>query len=444
MEKKIIRRFLLAVVSVMMLTLCACGQTTADNKEANTDSKTETVTEETSKEDDKKKEDSKDKEDKDNKKEEEKKTSTDTSNVNKTDIEMDFDLNVCGRYFCYANEKESKFEIGSVDGLYYIEYRSETEFGAAEIEILDGKVSKDGELYFTVNMYPFSGAAFAGDYQGQGTTCAINIINGKTIVLSEGQPFMAGQELSLEKNENSKIHGIEFDGAKNATVSELVGEWRSSYQNDEGTVNVYVSLGEDGAAKVMCKAEGYPVSLYKGAYEAKMRGGKVIGSLKCERVGYGDISYNWDLSYNEQKKIPVIREESSDFNPFTMENNNDINFEKTNSGQVKYVLGPVGRGNVLGNLYQEYTGMSISNESNTADYDPNLIEAVVARCKEFTNAPICTVDSITPKADGGIITVHCYELVDDGNGQGHTATYNWIEYDIASGTFTDFFGNTLE
>ena len=59
-------------------------------------------------------------------------------------------------------------------------------------------------------------------------------------------------------------------------------------------------------------------------------------------------------------------------------------------------------------------------------------------CKE--NGDTVEIDSV----DGDTVTIHVYEYIDEGNGEGHTATYNWYYISKKTGKGEDFFGNEID
>ena len=59
-------------------------------------------------------------------------------------------------------------------------------------------------------------------------------------------------------------------------------------------------------------------------------------------------------------------------------------------------------------------------------------------CKE--NGDTVEIDSV----EGDIVNIHIYENVDDGNGEGHTATYNWYYVSKKTGKGEDFYGNKVD
>ena len=56
------------------------------------------------------------------------------------------------------------------------------------------------------------------------------------------------------------------------------------------------------------------------------------------------------------------------------------------------------------------------------------------------NKAIVEIDSV----EGNIVNIHIYEYVDDGNGEGHTATYNWYYISKKTGKGEDFYGNKVD
>lgn len=60
---------------------------------------------------------------------------------------------------------------------------------------------------------------------------------------------------------------------------------------------------------------------------------------------------------------------------------------------------------------------------------------------EFTGAPICEVES---ENDDGTITIHCYEVVDNGDGDVHTATVNRLYIYVYGGYGEDMNGEEVD
>lgn len=67
-------------------------------------------------------------------------------------------------------------------------------------------------------------------------------------------------------------------------------------------------------------------------------------------------------------------------------------------------------------------------------------EEILELCKKYSGAPIVEVDYY----EGDIAHIHCYEYVDDGDGTGHTATYDWIDVDMVTGTATNLLGEEID
>lgn len=55
-------------------------------------------------------------------------------------------------------------------------------------------------------------------------------------------------------------------------------------------------------------------------------------------------------------------------------------------------------------------------------------------------APIVEIDDVR----GDLVTIHLYEIVDDGGGEGHTATYNWYYVSRKTGKGEDLFSNKID
>ena len=56
------------------------------------------------------------------------------------------------------------------------------------------------------------------------------------------------------------------------------------------------------------------------------------------------------------------------------------------------------------------------------------------------NKATVEIDSV----EGDIVNIHIYENVDDGNGEGQTATYNWYYVSKKTGKGEDFYGNKVD
>lgn len=82
------------------------------------------------------------------------------------------------------------------------------------------------------------------------------------------------------------------------------------------------------------------------------------------------------------------------------------------------------------------------SNSGKINADTNILneEELLSFCKQYTGAPIVEIDHY----EGSRIVVHCYEVVDDGDGYSHTATRDWITYDTETNVMTNFVGDIIE
>lgn len=60
--------------------------------------------------------------------------------------------------------------------------------------------------------------------------------------------------------------------------------------------------------------------------------------------------------------------------------------------------------------------------------------------KHNQKLPIVQIDDVR----GDLVTIHLYEIVDDGGGEGHTATYNWYYVSRKTGKGEDLFSNKID
>lgn len=58
----------------------------------------------------------------------------------------------------------------------------------------------------------------------------------------------------------------------------------------------------------------------------------------------------------------------------------------------------------------------------------------------YSGAPICEVDSVD---ENGNVLIHCYEIVDNGEDDVHTATVDWLTVDPYSTETTNLMGETF-
>lgn len=68
-------------------------------------------------------------------------------------------------------------------------------------------------------------------------------------------------------------------------------------------------------------------------------------------------------------------------------------------------------------------------------------DAICQAAMAYTGAPICELDSIN---DEGMYLIHCYEVVDNGDGDIHTATIDWLTVDPYNMTAVNFLGDEID
>ena len=82
---------------------------------------------------------------------------------------------------------------------------------------------------------------------------------------------------------------------------------------------------------------------------------------------------------------------------------------------------------------------------NIVDYSKssNAIsdEELLRRAREFTGAPYAEIDSIDSAT--GCYYIHCYDIIDDGGGNFHTSTYNWLTIDPVTLLGNDISGDPV-
>lgn len=81
-------------------------------------------------------------------------------------------------------------------------------------------------------------------------------------------------------------------------------------------------------------------------------------------------------------------------------------------------------------------------DGDVAIAGPDLTDenTIIIICQNYSQAPIVEIDHM----DGNNYIVHCYEIVDDGNGESHTATYDWITVDPDNYTMTNFIDEEID
>ena len=105
--------------------------------------------------------------------------------------------------------------------------------------------------------------------------------------------------------------------------------------------------------------------------------------------------------------------------------------------------------------------LSCSNMKNNKDSDKNadstemVVDSVVAEqtpqqtftedqiltmAANYTKAPNFEIDTI----EEGLLLVHCFEMVQNGDDDGHNATYDWLTIDPKTGKGSNFMGEEID
>lgn len=422
MKKQLIKFLTLVMVALLTLSLAGCGNKQDELSEAVVDSNKKPE-----------KEISEDKP----KRSKKKNKANQKIEDDKNDKEDGLDALLGSYVYLPGDEQEERvFEIGKVAGNYYIEYFGYYDYAAGELELQE---VKDDQI--DVIIYAYSGFSFAGDYQGPGNECTIRVNDNGDITLSKGQPFLDYGELKLIKDDTRSAHFFMHDAEENSEAKELIGTWRCISERDGEVHEITLVFGEDGTFKAYDKQKDLPPNIYVGNYRAEGSGEDIAGDVEIQLVAYGNQPDAWVLEYDSKQACPVVYSDYMWAEPFTYkEEDKNLPFKKIDDKKVsEFTPGPGERTDEITKSFNEYRGISENDYENDGDAD---LDDVIKNAKKYTDAPIVEIDSISEEEEGRIITLHCYEVVGEGN-NAHTATWDWIYYNESTGVYTDFFGNVL-
>ena len=101
------------------------------------------------------------------------------------------------------------------------------------------------------------------------------------------------------------------------------------------------------------------------------------------------------------------------------------------------------------NKEKAVAGETLRTKNIVADVKPGSVRSRnVLAAKGYTDDEILKLAKKyfdnNCKENGDIVNIHIYENVDDGNGEGHTATYNWYYVSKKTGKGEDFYGNKVD
>lgn len=137
----------------------------------------------------------------------------------------------------------------------------------------------------------------------------------------------------------------------------------------------------------------------------------------------------------------VDRTEREEFSTSKEKKNNNSGDDITTGGDVQY------------NPEEYEGGIVLEGEP---EYDPDEVEALAGdvaieaytydslcqAASEYTGAPVCEVDSEDDME--GTVTIHCYEIVDNGEDDVHTATVDWLTISVYTGIGTNLLGEEVD
>lgn len=281
---------------------------------------------------------------------------------NVTDDAFSFDKDICGTYKSgEEDEWEARYwDICNIDGKYYLDCISEYDFMAAEIELLDETPQLVGdEVRFDVKVYPFSGFAFAGEYQGAGQAMYISFnldSASKEINLSSDNPF-SNEAINMISVDDFNLHGIQDNCVTNQSVPEIIGAWRCNVADEENEYSLYLQFEENGCVTIVRKSEGYTPMVYRGIYELSENDNACIGTIEAEAIGMGSQPVaDWTLEFHPESDYPIkIYDAYEEENPLVY-GVDDMMFERTKSGECEQLIhpGPWTRTDEVVEMYNEY------------------------------------------------------------------------------------------
>lgn len=362
------------------------------------------------------------------------------------DDALSFDKNICGTYKGDEGDgwEVRYWDISNVDGKYYLDYIGEYDFTAAEIELLDETPYLVGdELRYMVKVYPFSGFAFGGEYQGAGQVMYISRdleCASKRISLSASNPFFYARQDMLSV-EGVNMHKIQDQCEPNQSAPELVGSWRSVVSDESKEYNVYLQFEEDGRATIVRKSEGYTPMVYRGIYTIDANGDAFAGKIEAEAIGMGTQPVaEWIFTFDPKADSPIqICGEYEDENPLVY-GVDDMRFQKTKSGEYDRFIhpGPWKRSDEVTEMYDEY--LAIADAEFVYDFPNEYIENIYNTARSLTNCSSYISYGIQDNKKGGEIWI---KVMDDVL-PSIQVTKNWLRYDLGEGSFYDIHDNCYD
>ena len=357
---------------------------------------------------------------------------------------LSFDNNICGTYMGDESDNGvTNWDIINIDGKYYLDYMSEYDYMAAEIELLDETPYLVGdELRYMVRVYPFSGFAFAGEYQGAGYVMYIgrNLDSSdKEITLSEDNPFFFEKQ-TLKSADGLKLHKLQEESKNNQAAPEIIGSWRSITSDGDNEYNVYMHFEEDGCVDIVRKSEGYTPMVYRGIYELSADGDVYTGTIVAEAVGMGSQPVaDWILKFDPKSDDPIIiRAEYEEENPIVY-GADDMVFERTKSGEYDRFIhpGPWKRAEEVAEMFDEY--LSAADEGFKNDYTPEYLDNIYAKARTLTNCTSYNSYGVQDNKKGGEIWIKIMKDVLPSV----QVTKGWIRYDLGANSYYDIYDNCL-
>ncbi len=368
---------------------------------------------------------------------------TSSTDTEMTEDVLSFDENICGTFKSKENEgwEEGYWEICNIDGKYYLDFIGEYDFMAAEIELLDEKPYLVGdELRYMVKVYPFSGFAFAGEYQGAGQVMYIGFNRlSEELCLSADNPFVYEKQ-NLLSVDGVKLHSIQDAREENQSVPEIIGAWRCITSVDSDEYSIYMQFSEDGCVDIVRKNECYTPMVYRGIYKLSKSGESYTGTIEAEAIGMGTQPVaDWILAFDPKSEQPIkVYGEYEDENPLVFGAGNMI-FEKTEPGENNRLMhvGPWNRAEEVAEMYDEY--LSSADAAFYYDFAPEYIEAIYAKVCELTNCASYNSYGIQDNKRGGEIWIEI--LYDESS---DLASKGWIRYDFSECSYYDIYDNCLD
>lgn len=272
-----------------------------------------------------------------------------------------FESDVCGTYRGEDGDEgeERYWDISCIDGKYYLDYISDYDFTAAEIELLDENAFLvDDELRYMVKVYPFSTFAFCGEYQGGGEVMYISSkvdSPKKQIELSADNPFFHKSQC-LYDAEGVNLHKVQDKSEVNNVAPEIIGAWRDIVKIEGEETNIFVQFMEDGHIDIVRKSESYTPDVFRGIYTLEKDGDKYIGKIEAECIGMGSQPMaDWILEFDPASDNPItIRDEFLEGTPLAY--GVDLALSRTEPGAYDSSIrpGPCDRTDEVVKMYNEY------------------------------------------------------------------------------------------